>query len=158
MGQALVALSRGDLENAKFQFETMINDYSGSNIAHLSHYYVGKIEFANNNYTASEQHIKKYLEKSDNKAFVSSGYMMLSIMAIEKNNDFQSAISLLDKGIKLTNDIHWLRTLKLEKARIKINNGDNADASAIINQVYNEKDLNAQEKKIAEQLLGSLAS
>ena len=82
---------------------------------------------------------------------------MLSTIANDQSNDYQSAISLLDEGIKLTNDVHWLRTLKLEKARIKIRNGENGDAKMIINQVYNEKDLNAQEKMIAEQLLGSLA-
>ena len=82
---------------------------------------------------------------------------MLSTIANDQSNDYQSAISLLDEGIELTNDVHWLRTLKLEKARIKIRNGENGDAKMIINQVYNEKDLNAQEKMIAEQLLGSLA-
>ena len=157
MGQALLALSRGDLQNAQIQFETIISDYNGSDIAHLSNYYVGKIEFENKNYTASDEYIKKYLQKSDNKAFTSSAYMILSMIANDQNNDYQSAISLLDEGIRLTNDIHWLRTLKLEKARIKIRNGENDDASVIVNQVYNEKDLNTQEKKIAEKLLGSLA-
>ncbi len=157
MGQALLALSRGDLQNAKIQFETIISDYSGSDIAHLSNYYVGKIEFENKNYTISDEYIRKYLQKSSNKVFIPSAYIMLSTIANDQSNDYQSAISLLDEGIELTNDVHWLRTLKLEKARIKIRNGENGDAKMIINQVYNEKDLNAQEKMIAEQLLGSLA-
>ena len=63
MGQALLALSRGDLQNAKIQFETIISDYSGSDIAHLSNYYVGKIEFENKNYTISDEYIRKYLLK-----------------------------------------------------------------------------------------------
>ena len=41
LGQALVALAQDDTENAKFQLETVLNDYGGTKSAELAGYYLG---------------------------------------------------------------------------------------------------------------------
>ena len=40
LGQALISLDRGDVNTAKFQLETVINDYEKTNSGNLSNYYL----------------------------------------------------------------------------------------------------------------------
>ena len=45
LGKALVTLDQGDKSSAKFQLETVYNDYDGTPSAYTASYYLGKIKY-----------------------------------------------------------------------------------------------------------------
>ena len=45
LGQALIALDRGDVNNAQFQLETVLNEFEGTPSSSVASYYLGKMKY-----------------------------------------------------------------------------------------------------------------
>ena len=65
LGMALVAFDNEDYENAKFQFESILSDFSGTNSFNIANYYLGKISFENNELIIAESYLNEYLNDSE---------------------------------------------------------------------------------------------
>jgi len=50
LGKALLSQDMGDVENAKFQFQTLVDDYDGTNAGVEGKYYLGKMTFDDGQY------------------------------------------------------------------------------------------------------------
>ena len=156
LGKALVALSMKDNDNAKFQFETIINEFDGTSSAELAKYYLGKIKYDSGEYFEAELDLIEFTKYKSIDLLMPSAYQMLADIAM-KNEKVDEAIKLLSEGKKTSNNIHIQRIMDFEIIRIKIMQGNNNNSQSILEEILSSKNATSSEKKTAEELLGKLS-
>ena len=155
LGQAMVALDRSDIENAQFQLETVISDFSGSESAEIAVYHLGKMKYELGDKIGAEVYLVQYLRSQPVDIMVSSAALMLADISLDGGNT-KEAISFLDIGIKNSKDNHTRRIIKLEKAKLILSDGDIEGARTITDGILSSKDVNIIEKQLAEEILGRI--
>ena len=155
LGIALVAFDNEDYENAKFQFETILSDFSGTNSSNIANYYLGKISFENNDLTKAESFLNEYLNNSEPDILIPGTIKILSNIAL-KNNEFDKAIKLLDRGLRLGLDNNISNEFKLLKVSILIEQDKIEIAQNILNEILLEKKLPIHLKQRSEELIGMM--
>lgn len=155
LGQAMVALDRGDLENAQFQLETVISEFSGSESSKIAGYHLGKMKYESGDNNGAEIYLSQFLRNEPVDVMVSSAALILADISIEGGNS-QEAIRFLDIGIKKSKDNHTRRIITLEKAKLILLQGDFERARTITDGILSNKDVTIVEKQIAEELLGRI--
>ena len=155
LGQAMVALDRGELENAQFQLETVINEFSGSESAEIAGYHLGKMKYESGDNNGAEIYLSQFLRNEPVDVMVSSAALMLADISLQVGNT-KEAISFLDVGIKKSKDSHTRRIIKLEKAKLILSQGDFEGARTITDGILSNKDVTVIEKQVAEELLGRI--
>ena len=155
LGIALVAFDNEDYENAKFQFETILSEFSGTNSSNIANYYLGKISFENNDLTKAESYLNEYLNNSEPDILIPGTIKILSNIAL-KNNEFDKAIKLLDRGLRLGLDNNISNEFKLLKVSILIEQDKIEIAQNILNEILLEKKLPIHLKQRSEELIGMM--
>jgi len=155
LGIALVAFDNEDYENAKFQFETILLDFSGTNSSNIANYYLGKISFENNELIKAESYLNEYLNNSEPDMLIPGTIKILSNIAL-KNNEFDKAIKLLDRGLRLGLDNNISNEFKLLKVSIFIEQDKTEIAQKILNEILIEKKLPIHLKQQSEELIGMM--
>jgi len=155
LGIALVAFDNQDYENAKFQFETILSDFSGTNSSNIANYYLGKISFENNELIKAESYLNEYMNNSEPDILIPGTIKILSNIAL-KNNEFDKAIKLLDRGLRLGLDNNISNEFKLLKVSILINQDKVEIAQYILNEILLEKKLPIHLKQRSEELIGMM--
>ena len=155
LGIALVAFDNEDYENAKFQFETILSSFSGTNSSNIANYYLGKISFENNDLTKAESYLNEYLNNSEPDILIPGTIKILSNIAL-KNNEFDKAIKLLDRGLRLGLDNNISNEFKLLKVSILIEQDKIEIAQNILNEILLEKKLPTHLKQRSEELIGMM--
>jgi len=155
LGIALVAFDNQDYENAKFQFETILSDFSGTNSSNIANYYLGKISFENNELIKAESYLNEYLNNSEPDILIPGTIKILSNIAL-KNNEFDEAIKLLDRGLRLGLDNNISNEFKLLKVSILIEQDKVEIAQYILNEILLEKKLPIHLKQRSEELIGMM--
>ena len=155
LGIALVAFDNEDYENAKFQFKTILSDFSGTNSSNIANYYLGKISFENNELIKAESYLNEYLNNSEPDILIPGTIKILSNIAL-KNNEFDKAIKLLDRGLRLGLDNNISNELKLLKVSILIEQDKVEIAQNILNEILLEKKLPIHLKQRSEELIGMM--
>ena len=155
LGIALVAFDNEDYENAKFQFESILSDFSGTNSFNIANYYLGKISFENNELIIAESYLNEYLNNSEPDILIPGTIKILSNIAL-KNNEFDKAIKLLDRGLRLGLDNNISNEFKLLKVSIFIEQDKTEIAQKIINEILIEKKLPIHLKQHSEELIGMM--
>ena len=155
LGIALVAFDNQDYENAKFQFETIVSDFSGTNSSNIANYYLGKISFENNGLIKAESYLNEYLNNSEPDILIPGTIKILSNIAL-KNNEFDEAIKLLDRGLRLGLDNNISNEFKLLKVSILIEQDKVEIAQNILNEILLEKKLPIHLKQRSEELIGMM--
>ena len=155
LGIALVAFDNEDYENAKFQFETILSDFSGTNSSNIANYYLGKISFENNGLIKAESYLNEYLNNSEPDILISGTIKILSNIAL-KNNEFDKAIKLLDRGLRLGLENNISNEFKLLKVSILIEQDKVEIAQNILNEILLEKKLPIHLKQRSEELIGMM--
>ena len=155
LGIALVAFDNEDYENAKFQFETILSDFSGTNSSNIANYYLGKISFENNGLIKAESYLNEYLNNSEPDILIPGTIKILSNIAL-KNNEFDKAIKLLDRGLRLGLDNNISNEFKLLKVSILIEQDKVEIAQNILNEILLEKKLPIYLKQRSEELIGMM--
>jgi len=155
LGMALVAFDNKDYENAKFQFESILSDFSGTNSSNIANYYLGKISFEKNELIKAESYLNEYFNNSEPDIFIPGTIRILSNIAL-KNNEFDKAIKLLDRGVDLGLDNNISNELKLLKVSILIEQDKVEIAQNILNEILLEKKLPIHLKQRSEELIGMM--
>ena len=155
LGMALVAFDNKDYENAKFQFESILSDFSGTNSSNIANYYLGKISFEKNELIKAESYLNEYFNNSEPDIFIPGTIKILSNIAL-KNNEFDKAIKLLDRGVDLGLDNNISNELKLLKVSILIEQDKVEIAQNILNEILLEKKLPIHLKQRSEELIGMM--
>ena len=157
LGDALLTLDLNDPTTAKFQLETVINEYENTTSASLAEYYLGKMSYDNNDNVNAEKHLNSYLNNNPKGFLASSSGIILADIAVS-NRDFDKGLSILSKCIKNANSIKDIRQMQLRKADYFIDNGQKFEAEKIIDKLLSDEDLSSWNKQVAQEIKGKILS
>lgn len=157
LGNALVAIDQDDLSNAKFQLETVFNDYSDTKPSYEAAYFLGKIYFEEEDFVLAKKYITTFKENSNNEMLLVASAKMLSDIE-EQNNNIENAIEFIKDSKKKVNLASQKNSLELDEARLLISSGLIDNARQKLNNILNLKDIPNNQKQIAEELLGQISS
>jgi len=155
LGVALVAFDNADYDNAKFQFENIVSDYSGTNSSNVANYYLGKIYFDEKDLNKSEEYLNKYLNDAEPNVLVPGAIKILSNIALY-NSEYDNALKLLDKGIRLNLNANIINDFKLLKVSILKAQGKLEIALNILNNILSDESLPSHIKQRSEELMGMM--
>ena len=156
LGRALVALSLDDNENAKFQFETIINEFSSTKSAKLAKYYLGKMKYDSGDYFEAQIDLGEFINSKAIDLLMPSAYLMLADISLQ-NDKIDDALDLLLEGKNSSENIHNQRMIELEIVRINIMQGESGNSQTILEDMLSSKNVTSSEKQIAEELLGKIS-
>ena len=155
LGMALVAFDNEDYDNAKFQFETIVSEYSGTNSSNVANYYLGKISFENNDLVKSKAYLNVYLKDPEPDILIPGAIKMLSNIAL-KSSEYDKAIKFLDRGIRLDLNSDIINNFKLIKVSILKDQGKPEIAQKILDEILKEEKLPNHLKRLSEELIGMM--
>ena len=156
LGKALVTLDQGDKSSAKFQLETVYNEFNGTSSAYTASYYLGKIKYDVGENLEAEGYLSSFLKKNRKDPLAHSAILMLADIAVNQNR-MSDAIDMIDKGLKNSSK-YDSRTLKLMKARILLDHNKINESNLIIEKLLKEDGLSADHKQLAQELQGKVVS
>tara|TARA_B100000674_G_scaffold378480_1_gene321047 strand:- start:27 stop:701 length:675 start_codon:yes stop_codon:yes gene_type:complete len=157
LGDALLTLDLNDQTTAKFQLETVINEYENTTSASLAEYYLGKMSYDNNDNVNAEKYLSSYLNNNPKGFLAPSASIILAEIFVGKK-DFERGFVLLDNCIKNTKSIKDLRQLKIRKAEYYLHNGQKSEAKLIIERLLLEEDLSSLNKQVCQEIMGKILS
>tara|TARA_B100001175_G_scaffold61829_1_gene50117 strand:+ start:64 stop:732 length:669 start_codon:yes stop_codon:yes gene_type:complete len=155
LGVAMVAYSKMDYENAKFQFESIKSNFGNTSSSNTSSYFLGKIAYQNNDFINSSLHLNDFLKYSDDDILVCGAIKLLTEISL-KNNNYEEALRNLDKAknYKFSNSL--MLDLELMKASTFLNMDDSKNGKAILEEIDNQIDLPSHIKQRLEELYGMI--
>ena len=156
LGKALVTLDQGDKSSAKFQLETVYNEFNGTSSAYTASYYLGKIKYDAGENLEAEGYLSSFLKKNRKDPLAHSAILMLADIAVNQDR-MSDAIDMIDKGLKNSSK-YDSRTLELMKARILLDHNKINESNLIIEKLLNEDGLSADHKQLAQELQGKVVS
>ena len=155
LGMALVAFDNEDYDNAKFQFETIVSEYSGTNSSNVANYYLGKISFENDDLDKSKTYLNAYLKDPEPDILIPGAIKMLSNIAL-KSSEYDKAIKLLDRGIRLDLNSDIINDFKLLKVSILKDHGKPEISQNILDEISKEEKLPNHLKRLSDELIGMM--
>ena len=156
LGKALVTLDQGDKSSAKFQLETVYNEFNGTTSAYTASYYLGKIKYDAGENLEAEGYLSSFLKKNRKDQLAHSAILMLADIAVNQDK-MSDAIDMIDKGLKNSSK-YDSRTLELMKARILLDHNKINESNLIIEKLLKEDGLSADHKQLAQELQGKVVS
>ena len=156
LGKALVTLDQGDKSSAKFQLETVYNEFNGTSSAYKASYYLGKIKYDACENLEAEGYLSSFLKKNRKDPLAHSAILMLADIAVNQDK-MSDAIDMIDKGLKNSSK-YDSRTLELMKARIFLDHNKINESNLIIEKLLKEDGLSADHKQLAQELQGKVVS
>ena len=154
LGVALVAFENMDYENAKFQFETIISEFYGTEASSIANYYLGKIYFENNDFEKSESSLNMFVN-TGNLEILNIGAIKMLVHIALQNSEFDKAIKLLDNASGKVSE-NGLVELKLIKIVALKDQGRIDKAKILIEELISEKKVPRHLKQKSEELIGMM--
>ena len=155
LGKALLAQDMGDLENAKFQLQTLVDDFNGTQAGIEGNYYLGNLAFDGNEIEQAEEYYSNYVAKAKNPILLTTAYKSLAEIALSNDNVIL-AEKLLKKGSSAAENTVYHDEMLLLLADRQIKNGDIDNAKKIVDKILDKENLLFSVKKAAEELLGRI--
>ena len=149
-GAALVAYSNSDYENAKFQFESILSNYKGTESEIFSNYYLGRIAYDLGEYNEAKFLLNDFLDNTEKTTFVCGAIKQLVEISFNEN-DFSNSLDIIAKAKRF--DINSVSKLELKILKINtlIKMDDLQGAKIEIEKVLNSKNIPSNiEQKINE--------
>jgi predicted negative regulator of RcsB-dependent stress response len=153
LGKALLSQDMGDVENTKFQLQSLVDDYAGTDAGLEGKYYLGKIAFDNGENETTVEYLNDYVKKGKNSILMTTAFKILyEIAIIDGNGD--EAEKLLEKGIKFAKDTVYGQEMSLLLANQLFDNGKKDKAEKIVDSILEKEDIQFSIKRSAEELKG----
>ena len=155
LGNALVSMDTGDIENAQFQFELLTDDHGSTRSGKTSNYYLGSIYFDKSDYDNAKTYLERFINSASENILLSSGHFMLSnIYKRESNQDKEE--EHLELAVKFSSIPHNRHSLELALAELYVDKGTEEMAMEIVQKILNLENISSGNKKKAEELSGFL--
>ena len=155
LGNALVSMDTGDIENAQFQFELLTDEHGSTRSGKTSNYYLGSIHFDKGDYDNAKTYLERFINSASENILLSSGHFMLSnIYKRESNQDKEE--KHLDLAVKFSSIPHNRHSLELALAELYVDKGTKEMAMEIVQKILNLENISSGNKKKAEELSGLL--
>ena len=103
LGKALVTLDQGDKSSAKFQLETVFNEFRGTSSALTACYYLGKMEYESDNISGAETYLSTFIKKNSKDPLAPSAAIMLSDIFMGSDNVDES-LKMINKALRNSNN------------------------------------------------------
>ena len=153
LGKALLSQDMGDIENTKFQLQSLVDDYEGTNAGLEGKYYLGKIAFDNGENEVATEYLSDYVKKGENSILIATAFKILYEIAIINDNS-NEAENLLEKGVKFAKDTIYGQEMSLLLANQLFENGKKDKAGKIVDSILEKEDIQFSIKRSAEELKG----
>ena len=153
LGKALLSQDIGDVENAKFQLQTLVDDYNGTKAGIAGKYYLGKMFYDDGEIESASKYLGEYVKKGDNAILITTAYKLLSEISL-KNKNSEEAEKHLQKGTKFAENTVYHQEMSLLLANQLFENGKTDKAKKIVNNILKQKNILFSIKKTAEELQG----
>ena len=155
LGNALVSMDTGDIENAQFQFELLTDEHGSTRSGKTSNYYLGSIHFDKGDYDNAKTYLEQFINSASENILLSSGHFMLSnIYKRESNQDKEE--KHLELAVKFSSIPHNRHSLELALAELYVDKGAEEMAMEIVQKILNLENISSGNKKKAEELSGFL--
>jgi len=155
LGNALVSMDTGDIENAQFQFELLTDEHGSTRSGKTSNYYLGSIHFDKGDYDNAKTYLERFINSASENILLSSGHFMLSnIYKRESNQDKEE--EHLELAVKFNSIPHNRHSLELALAELYVDKGTEEMAMEIVQKILNLENISSSNKKKAEELSGFL--
>ena len=155
LGNALVSMDIGDIENAQFQFEILSDEHGRTKSGKTSNYYLGSIYFDKGDYDNAKDYLEQFINSASENILLSSGHFMLScIYKRESNQDKEE--EHLEMAVKFSSIPHNRHSLELALAEFYVDRGTEEMAMEIVQKILNLENISSNNKKKAEELSGFL--
>ena len=155
LGNALVSMDTGDIENAQFQFELLTDEHGSTTSGKTSNYYLGSIYFDKSDYDNAKTYLERFINSASENILLSSGHFMLSnIYKRESNQDKEE--EHLELAVKFSSIPHNRHSLELALAELYVDKGTEEMAMEIVQKILNLENISSGNKKKAEELSGFL--
>ena len=155
LGNALVSMDTGDIENAQFQFELLTDEHGSTRSGKTSNYYLGSIHFDKGDYDNAKTYLEQFINSASENILLSSGHFMLSnIYKRESNQDKEE--KHLELAVKFSSIPHNRHSLELALAELYVDKGTEEMAMEIVQKILNLENISSSNKKKAEELSGFL--
>ena len=155
LGKALLSQDIGDVENAKFQLQSLIDDYDGTKAGIEGKYYLGKMSFDGGELELASEYLNQYVKKGDNAILMTTAYKLLSEISL-KNNNGEDAEEHLLNGTKFAENTVYNQEMSLLLACQLFENGKIGKAKKIVNDILEQENIRFSIKKTAEELQGRM--
>jgi predicted negative regulator of RcsB-dependent stress response len=155
LGNALLSQDIGDVENAKFQLQTLVDDYDGTKAGIEGKYYLGKSLFENSEIETAAEYLNKYVKKGNNAILMTTAYKILAEIAL-KNTNSEEAEKYLQKGAKFAENTVYHQEMSLSLANQYFENGKINKAKKIVDDILQKENILFSIKNTAEELQGRI--
>ena len=154
-GIAMIAYSNADYEDAKFQFETVISNFNGTDGSKISHYFLGKIAFKNNNYDEARTNLNKYINSASDHIITLGAIKLLHAISSQNGNHAES-LDIIKKGNKFNLGSGSKLELQLLEAHTNIKLNDFTNARKKIDKILQLKKIPSSIRQKADELNGMM--
>ncbi len=155
LGKALLSQDIGDLENAKFQLQILIDEYDGTKAGIEGKYYLSKLSFDNSEIETASEYLIEYVKKGKNVILMTTAYKILAEIAIMNTNSEETE-KYLQKGIKFAENTVYHQEMSLLLANQFFENGKINKAKKIVDDILQQENILFSIKKTAEELQGRI--
>ncbi|MDA9946351.1 tetratricopeptide repeat protein [Candidatus Marinimicrobia bacterium] len=155
IGIAMIAYSNADYENAKFQFETVVSNFNGTNESNIAHYFLGKIAFKNNSYDDAKTYLNNYINSASDLVIACGAIKLLHSISFQGGNHAES-LDILKKGNKFNLGLSSKLELQLLEAYTYIKLNDFTNARENIDDILQFKKIPSSVKQKADELNGMM--
>ncbi len=155
LGKALLSQDLGDMENSKFQLQSLVDDFSSTPAGNQGKYYLGKMLFDDGEFETASEYLKEFVKKGNNSILMTTAYKILSEIALQ-NNDASQAEGYLQKGAKFSDGTVYEQEMSLLFANQLFENGKIDKAKNIVDDILVQENILFSVKKSAEELMGRI--
>jgi predicted negative regulator of RcsB-dependent stress response len=157
LGKALLSQDMGDIENAKFELQNLVDEFSGTSAGDQGTFFLGKMEYDERNYDEAVKYLSDFADNGENAELLSSSYKMLADISLI-NEDLIGAERFLDKGFKTAENTVYENEMALLYANQLFTNGKSEKALDIVEGILEQEDILFSIQKMAEELKGKIES
>jgi len=157
LGKALLSQDIGDTENAKFQLQSLVDNYDGTKSGIQARYYLGKIAYDEDDLDVAHAHLSDYTKDGKNTLLMTTACKLLAEIDL-KNNNGENSEELLRKGLKNAKNTVYYNEMSLTLAKQLLNDGKINNAEDIVNEILEQDNLLFTIRKTAEELQAKIIS
>jgi predicted negative regulator of RcsB-dependent stress response len=155
LGKALLSQDIGDIENAKFELQNLVDEFKGTKPGAQGSFYLGKLEYDDKNFDEAIKYLSEYVTKGQNDELISASYKILADISLN-TGDTTNAEDYLNKGAEAAENTVYKDEMALLYANQLFSNGKSDKALKIAETILKREDILFSIKKMAEELIGKI--
>ena len=153
--KALIAWQTGDVDNAQFHFESLVDEFGGTDNGKIARYWLGLISYNTGDSESSDEYLKRFVKFGKADILLPNAYRLLANLSIN-NKDNKKAHTYFKKAIQCSMGEIEEMNHKLNLAEFYLIQERVEEAKAMILPILDTKDISSSLKTRAEELSGKL--